>query len=145
MAIVLPKIPAGRDASRGKRRNQPVISIQFDREDGVYAPGDLLECRWKISRVALPELRSAEASIMWHTEGKGDEDLAVHKFQRIPGKQLQELGESYEHALVTELPRSPLSYDGHLLRIRWCMRVRLAMANEDDALVQAPFFLGYAD
>lgn len=122
-----------------------MISIQLDREDGVYSPGDLLECKWSIGRIGLDEVQSVEASVLWYTEGKGDEDLSVHHFARLSSDQLKELGESYEHSLVTQLPMSPLTYDGKLLRIRWCVRVRLFLPNENDTVVQQPFFLGYAD
>ena len=120
-----------------------MISIQLDREDGVYGPGEILECNWSIGRIGLDEVQSAEASVLWYTEGKGDEDLAVHKFERLSGEQLRELGESYEHTLVTQLPISPLTYDGKLLRIRWCFRVRLFVPGESDTVVQQPFFVGH--
>lgn len=122
-----------------------MISIQLDREEGVYAPGDLLECNWRIGRIGLDGVQSVEASVLWYTEGKGDEDFAVHHFVRVPGDQLRKLGDSYQHSLVTALPMSPLTYDGQLLRIRWCVRLRIFLPNENDTVLQQPFFLGYAD
>ena len=122
-----------------------MISIQLDREEGVYSPGDLLECSWSIGRIGVNDIQSVESSVLWFTEGKGDEDFAVHHFTRITGDKLRERGDCFRHSFVTELPMSPLTYDGQLLRIRWCVRLRVFLPNENNTVVQQPFFLGYAD
>jgi hypothetical protein len=78
---------------------------------------------------------------MWYTEGKGDEDLNVHYFQRWNQNQLQELDLSQTFPLRCDLPQSPLSYEGTLVRIRWCVRLRLFCSGGREMVVQVPFQL----
>jgi hypothetical protein len=78
---------------------------------------------------------------MWYTEGKGDEDLNVHHFERWTDGQLQQLDLSLPIALRCELPRSPLSYEGTLLRIRWCVRLRMFCSGGREIVVETPFQL----
>jgi hypothetical protein len=85
----------------------------------------LLSCHWRIERLKAEDLQGLEVSVLWYTEGKGDEDLTVHFFHRWSAVRLRELEVSKPQLFETRLPESPLSYNGHLLRIRWCVRMRL--------------------
>ncbi len=58
----------------------PHLSLNHDRLD--YAPGDTLSGVFSVGEIDLAELSAVELSVLWHTEGKGDEDLAVHYFRR---------------------------------------------------------------
>lgn len=80
-----------------------------------------------------------EISVLWYTEGKGDEDLSVHFFRRWTAVRLAELDLSSPQQFATQLPASPLSYDGHLFRIRWCIRMRLFLANGKEIVTEQPF------
>ncbi len=86
-------------------------------------------------------IQGIEASVMWFTEGKGDEDFKVHHFRRYGAAELAALDLSEPQLLRTELPYSPLSYEGQLLRIRWCVRLRLFMQGGDEVVAQHPFLL----
>ena len=103
--------------------------------------GQPLTASWLLSRITPALVEGLEASVMWYTEGKGDEDLNVHAFQRWNDSQLRELDLSQRHQLHCALPVTPLSYEGTLLRIRWCVRVRLFCSAGLDAVAQAPFQL----
>jgi hypothetical protein len=109
------------------------------REDRCYVAGDVFRCTWQISPLqkALPQ--GLEVSVLWYTEGKGDEDLTVHYFHRWSAVRLQELDLEVPQYFETRLPESPLSYNGHLLRIRWCTRMRLFLSDEPEVVVQEPF------
>lgn len=111
------------------------------REDRCYVAGDVFRCTWQISplRKAMPQ--GLEVSVLWYTEGKGDEDLTVHYFHRWSAVRLQELDLEVPQHFETKLPESPLSYNGHLLRIRWCTRMRLFLSDEPEVVVQEPFSL----
>jgi hypothetical protein len=104
--------------------------------------GQSLAALWRIGRVA-PEvvIDGLEASVMWYTEGKGDEDLNVHHFRRWSDVQLKELDLTQSHGFQCSLPLTPLSYEGTLLRIRWCVRLRLFCSVGRDAVAQVPFQL----
>lgn len=41
----------------------------------------------------------------------------------------------------TTLPQSPLSYDGRIIKIRWCVRVR-AFVGRKEIVAEEPFQLG---
>jgi hypothetical protein len=91
----------------------------------VFHPGDLLRCEYQIDAVQPAEIQAVEVSVLWITEGKGDEDLGVHYFERTTPSDSVDGDLRQLHCLQTHLPRSPLTYNGFLVKIRWCVRVRL--------------------
>lgn len=107
------------------------------REDGRYVAGDLLRCTWQIHRLSDIQPQGLELSVLWYTEGKGDEDLTVHYFHRWSSSRLQELDLTVPQHFETKLPESPLSYNGHLFRIRWCTRMRLFLTGPAGSMVGA--------
>jgi hypothetical protein len=111
------------------------------RPDGYYAPGETLACTWQIENLSPDSLLGLEASILWHTEGKGDEDLAVHFFHRWSANRLQELNLALPQRFSTRLPASPQTYDGHLFRIRWCARLRLFLSSGAEIVAEQPLTL----
>ncbi|MEO9596121.1 hypothetical protein [Rhodopirellula bahusiensis] len=111
------------------------------RDDGSYAAGCQLKAGWRISRVNLEELQSVEISVLWHTEGKGDEDLGVHYFQRYDHSDLQSIQLKERNGIQCVLPASPLSYQGHLMQIHWKIRVRVFLADGREVVAEQPFYL----
>jgi hypothetical protein len=142
VAIVLPKLPRRRSSTRWAADSAPTLSLSLCRADGRYRMGQSLTATWQIGNIA-PEfvIDGLEASVLWYTEGKGDEDLNVHHFCRWNDSHLQELDLTKAHGLQCGLPLTPLSYEGTLLRIRWCVRVRLFCSVGRDAVSQMPFQL----
>ncbi len=119
-----------------------MIAIEFDQPQGVYSPGDAMTFRWRIDRVLPQELLRSETSVLWYTEGKGDEDFAIHAFWELSTPELRAKELSAFHPITVNLPMSPLSYEGRLLRIRWCVRLRLFLASGEEVVCQQPFYLG---
>ncbi|TWU43817.1 hypothetical protein Q31b_13490 [Novipirellula aureliae] len=111
------------------------------REDGTYEAGEQLKAQWRISRISLEQLQGLEVSVLWHTEGKGDEDLHVHHFYRLDEAELQELGIDDAQAISCKLPLTPLSYHGHLIHLRWCIRLRLFVEGRREIVAEQPFYL----
>lgn len=111
------------------------------REDGLYEAGGHLKATWRISRIPIEDIQVIELSVLWHTEGKGDEDLQVHHFERFIDHQIQRLGVSGEHPLQCALPLTPLSYHGRLIRVMWCIRLRLFTAGGREIVAEHPFHL----
>ncbi|MGV3483757.1 MAG: hypothetical protein ACO1RT_05010 [Planctomycetaceae bacterium] len=111
------------------------------REDGRYEAGKALAAHWRVGSFAIEEVTGLEASVLWFTEGKGDEDLHVHYFERWNETQLQALDLSQPHSIDCTLPWSPVSYEGTLVRIRWCVRVRLFRTGGRECVTQQPFQL----
>ncbi len=122
-------------------QTEPLIRIQLVKDDAAYDPGDLLECGYQVVGVSPGDVQSVEASVLWYSEGKGDEDMAVHFFERrIPSLENQaDVGA--RHRFTTRLPNSPLSYDGQIVKIHWCVRVRVFFRRGKDCCREHPFRL----
>ena len=105
-------------------KNEPAVIIRLEGNGRIYRPGESLSGEYAFEELSPDQIKALEVSILWYTEGKGDEDMAVHKFWRTDlenGKAAQlQLPARFE----TVLPNCPLSYDGLIVKVRWCVRVR---------------------
>lgn len=108
----------------------------------AYMPGDSLEFEYRVLNVDCHSIVAVEASVVWVTEGKGSEDLGVHFFQRLTGNSLAAIDWSIAQYVQCPLPCSPLSYEGALLKISWCVRVRFYFNDGTELMAQQPFYLG---
>ncbi len=121
--------------------SQPVITIRFD-GGGEYRPGETLSGEYQLRSVASGQLKAVEVSVLWYSEGKGDEDLAVHEFWRLSAEDGDLLDPSRPQPFSTTLPESPLSYDGAIIKLRWCVRVRAFLERGKEVVGQKAFQLG---
>ena len=129
----------------------PRISVTFNHENIQYSGGDQLQAHYIVEGVESQGISAVERSVVWYTEGKGEEDLGVIFFERIQlerrkdGTQTSSVSLSTDHltgALATDLPQSPLSYEGIIVKIRWCVRVRVFFRSGRDFVSEHIFFLG---
>lgn len=95
-----------------------------------------------IDGTQMRTVRAAELSVLWYTAGKGEEDLAVHHFERLTDDASRPLDLRVPHRFHTVLPPSPLSYDGNIVKVCWCVRVRLFMPQTPETVAELPFCLG---
>ncbi|MEM7474241.1 MAG: hypothetical protein AAF483_04555 [Planctomycetota bacterium] len=103
----------------------------------------MLEFEFRVQRVARDEVDRLEISVVWYTEGKGTEDLGVHLFQALSAEELSSVLDGKPHPIVSTLPSCPLSYEGRLLNIRWCVRLRLYLNDGREFSSEKPFYLGH--
>ena len=121
----------------------PLVSLKIHNRQAPHAPGATLAGEYQIDAVEVGELDAVEVSVLWYTEGKGDEDLGVHYFERRTSedesdeKPLTEL-----RSFSVSLPKSPLSYEGVLIKLRWCVRVRAFLKSGRNYFAELPFQLG---
>ncbi|MEZ6108062.1 MAG: hypothetical protein R3B96_18620 [Pirellulaceae bacterium] len=120
----------------------PLISLTIRNRKPWFVPGEILDCEYQIDCIGPKAIQAVEASVLWTTFGKGDTDLGVHFFERripedLPEGDLREL-----HRFQTVCPESPLSYEGELLSVRWCVRVRLFPIKGRETSLDIPFQLG---
>jgi hypothetical protein len=120
----------------------PLLSLCIVGPKREFAAGDELVCEYQIDAVEPADIQAVEFSVLWHTEGKGEEDLGVHFFERrLPsdadGGDLRPM-----RRLRTRLPNSPLTYHGEILNIQWCARLRLFLRRGRDYVMEQPFTLG---
>ena len=129
----------------------PRISVTFNHENIQYSGGDQLQAHYIVEGIESQGISAVERSVVWYTEGKGEEDLGVIFFERIQqerrkdGTQTSSVSLSTDHltgALATDLPQSPLSYEGIIVKIRWCVRIRVFFRSGRDFVSEHIFFLG---
>ena len=121
---------------------EPQISLRVRDQHRTFQPGDWLECEYAIDAPRAEEIQAVEASVLWHTEGKGDEDLAVHYFERHTRSSVDDGDLRRSRRFSAQLPNSPLSYLGVILKIRWCVRVRVFLRRGKEIAFEQPFQLG---
>jgi len=119
------------------------IVIRVDGLKRVYEPGDEVQGDYAIDGVTPEQVRAAELSVLWHTEGKGDEDLAVHHFDRMSRDTDPDWDPRRPRRFATILPNSPLSYDGVIVKIRWRIRVRAFLAGGRELVEEQRLQLGH--
>jgi hypothetical protein len=122
--------------------SEPVVIIRLDGNGRVYQPGETFAGEYRIEAVEDGQVRAMEASVLWYSEGKGDEDMAVHEFWRQDADSGDWIDPHRPQRFSTTLPYSPLSYDGQIVKIRWCMRVRAFLQKGKEVVGQKGFRLG---
>ena len=121
---------------------EPQVSLRLRDQHREFQPGDWLECEYTIDAPKAEDIQAVEASVLWHTEGKGDEDLAVHYFERHTRGSVDNGDLRRSRCLKAQLPNSPLSYLGVIVKIHWCVRVRVFLRRGKEIAFEQPFQLG---
>lgn len=121
---------------------EPLLSIQLFDHLPSYLPQSILKCDYQIDAVNPDEIQAIEASVMWYTEGKGDEDLAVHYFERRVAADVEDGNLLALRRFESRLPNSPLSYAGKIVQVRWCVRLRAFLRKGKETSLDHPFWLG---
>lgn len=121
---------------------EPLLSIQLFDHLPSHLPGDTLRCDYQIDAVGEKEVQAVEVCVLWYTEGKGDEDMGVHFFERHVSNDDTDGDLRQLRSFTATLPNSPLSYQGELLEIRWCVRLRAFLRRGKSATLDHPFWLG---
>jgi hypothetical protein len=122
--------------------NDPSAIIRFDGNGRAYRPGETLSGEFWLAGIDAEQVKAVEASVLWYTEGKGDEDLHVHEFRRFEADRGEPFDPLRPQRFAAMLPNSPMSYDGRIVKIRWCVRVRAFLAKGREVFGQKGFRLG---
>src|SRR3954462_3429723 len=102
------------------RWREPLVSVSLVGAQRHFSAGEELEAEYQIDAVEPEEISAVEAAVMWYTEGKGDEDIGVHFFERRTPADAENGDLTILRRFRIQLPESPLSYRGALMTIRWC-------------------------
>jgi hypothetical protein len=127
---------------------EPLIALTLDRAGDTdrnrrfYAGRDMLRIEYQIDAVDSQQIVATEASVLWFTEGKGEPDMGVHFFRRTARDSHADRDLRPMQRIEVPLPPSPLSYEGVILKIRWCVRVRLFLTGGREFLEERGFTLG---
>ena len=144
-----------------------MIILHLDAPSRHFLPGEEITGTFRLAGIRPGDLQRLEFSVLWFTEGKGDEDMGVHHFESVswdvdedtpadtslPGTDrvltgdtkmtcLRQRDADRTYSFRVPLPASPLSYYGLILKIRWCVRVRIFLKNGREMMDQKPFLLG---
>jgi hypothetical protein len=121
---------------------EPAIVIRLDGDRLVFQPGESFSGQYWVDSLGEGDIKAVEASVLWHTEGKGDEDMAVHEFWRRDADDGIPIDPGRPERFSTTLPNSPLSYEGHIIKLRWCVRVRYFFGRGKEIVGEKAFQLG---
>jgi hypothetical protein len=134
-----------RDLAKKTKRSSGVIEPSVDflltNNRKRFSPGGFLSCEYMIKLADATGLSAVEASVIWTADGKGEEDIGVHFFERRNRATLAANTFDQPQRLSTVLPQSPLSYDGKILKVGWQVRVRLFFESGQDFIADEPFLL----
>lgn len=119
----------------------PLISLTILDFQNVFQAEDELRWEFQVDAVENSKVVAVENSILWYTTGKGDEDIGVHFFERRVPRKNAFVDLTTLRRYETKLPKSPLSYDGFLLKINWCVRVRVFLRGGKAISEEIPFDL----
>jgi hypothetical protein len=122
--------------------SSPVVRLTLDEPSGHYQPGQRLTGRFMVDGTQPWAVRAAELSVLWYTAGQGEEDFSVHYFERLVDEPGRPLDLRVPRRFTTVLPQSPLSYDGRIVKVCWCLRLRLTLMQGNESLTEVPFRLG---
>ena len=120
---------------------EPLISIRLCDPHRQYQPGDRIRCSYHVDAIPADAIQSVEASILWITSGKGEEDMGIHEFhRRLVSDENPDLRALHE--FETWLPNSPLSFGGTIVKLHWLARVRLFLQDGPSCTQDLSFQLG---
>ncbi len=122
--------------------SQPHITIRLEGNGRTFPPGAPLRGEYWLEGLSPEDVKAIELSVLWYTEGKGEEDLSVHFFRRDLLDQLQHTDGRWIGRFDTVLPRTPWSYQGLVVKIIWCVRVRVFLVHGRQAMEELRFRLG---
>lgn len=142
MAIVFPKFSRNSLPTTQVEPTDSRVMIRLSGLQPTYMPGENIDFEYRVANVDRGSIVAVECSVCWLTEGKGTEDLGVHFFQRLAGDSLAAIDWSIAQKISCPLPISPVSYEGKLLKISWCVRVRFFLNDGTELMAQQPFYLG---
>jgi hypothetical protein len=91
----------------------------------TYCGGEELTGELVIADGPTAATQRVEFSVLWHTSGKGPEDLGVIHFQVWKAEDGSIAQMPNPNTFAVKLPRTPWTYDGELIKIHWLVRVRL--------------------
>lgn len=120
----------------------PAVSMTFSSAERHYEPLETITVRYVVDMPPGPTVNAMERSILWYTEGKGEEDIGVWFFERIIDRATV-TASATTGSFESRLPPSPLSYEGMIVKIRWCVRVRLFFEEGRDFVSEHVFELGH--
>jgi hypothetical protein len=121
---------------------EPDVRIELSGE--AFRPGGELSGVFVIPGGPPDDTESVELSVLWHTSGKGTEDLGVTFYRGWTAADGSLAGMPNPATFSTRLPPTPWSYDGELVKIHWVARVRVRYGKAGEVVRETAFTLAPA-
>lgn len=115
------------------------VEILIDDEDLIVLPGQHLRGGFRVTSADPVYVKKAEISVLWYTEGKGDEDMGVVFLDSVAEGQQLDAQQAFPFDVT--VPDHPWSYDGKIVKIRWAVRVRLFPEHGSEIAAEQRFHL----
>lgn len=117
------------------RKSDLRVELTADR----FHPGDEVSGAFVLAGGPPADADSVELSVLWHTTGKGTEDLGVIHYRDWTAADGTLADLPTPGTFAVRLPPTPWSYDGRLVKIAWAARVRVRFAAGGERVEEAPF------
>lgn len=117
-------------------------SITIELDHNVYDAGEFLTGRYRLDPRCASFERHVDILVFWQSMGKGETDRGVqHRESRtVPdGETTDSAGGEFSILL----PASPVTYNGVLIKIAWCMEIRVHAGRDLQCEATIPFQLGH--
>ena len=105
-------------------------------------PGETLAGSYRFESMGSETIQAIEVSVLWYTEGKGTEDFGIHEHWRRSAIVGDWIDPRHPGRFSTTLPGSPLTYHGIIVKVHWCVRVRVFLSESREIVDELPFVLG---
>ena len=122
--------------------SEPLISITLDKHEQVHHRGRRFAANIRSTRSIRPRFAPSSCRFCGTPKGKGTKTWPFTIFERLRAEDMLATGLHELRRFHTVLPNSPLSYEGVLVKIRWCVRVRVFLRNGRDFIAERGFQLG---
>lgn len=120
-------------------RGEPEVRVEIAGDR--FHPGDEVGGAFVLPGGPPADCESVELSVLWHTSGKGTEDLAVVHYQGWTAADGTLAALPNPGTFAVRLPNTPWSYDGTLVKIHWVARVRVRFGRSGEVVAEVPFVL----
>src|SRR5262245_42154634 len=118
------------------------VRIAFKDDRRVFQPGETLSAECVLEPQPADEVAGIDWSVYWRSEGKGDEDgdsIAGNGAAESDSNRSDSMSQT---AFSVQLPRSPLSYDGVIIKIRWFVSASVRLSGGETLEGESEFQLG---
>jgi hypothetical protein len=129
------------DDTAGARVVISVTGQTQGRPQASFTPGQVFSCEYDVQLFPNQTVAAIESSVIWLTQGKGEEDIGVHFFERRNRTSLAADTFNHPQRLSTVLPLSPHSYEGRILKVFWRVRIRIFFTGGKELIHDHPFVL----
>jgi len=115
------------------------IEITLDGDQRRYLPGDTLAGEYALTLPLAAEPKAVEVRVVVY-RGKGRRGSGGSIISSVTRRATAgPVDFRQPRRFSTDLPNSPLSYEGVIVKLRWCVRVRLFLTVEKSRVRRAIF------